>query len=285
LSLRIVTSPTESVTTETISVHAYARRHGDSLYQIAQRSKAEPRCASLSSICFRSASFKDSSTGAVVRAASSTAPPNSIRRGGWMANNSSRRAGALLGTDHIIAFCCIISFLSQCLAESCSARPRRDPPDCSDDGLSRPGRGADLDRPLSRADADVRVQGVNLHRRMDNGGLQFGDWCTLMLAAARILAPTTRCCAQAALAERGWFRWMSRRPYRFRCTSGQLSRESRWQCCGEVVSCRTYNYYRGSVITPFHRRPGQPQQAPSCSDGWCPAAERRRAVSRLSRWR
>ena len=82
----------------------------------------------------------------------------------WMANKfQSAMPGALLGTDHIIAFSTASFLPSLCLADPVR-RGRTHHRTVLDDGLSHAGRGAGLDRSLGRTDADVRVAGRDLHR-------------------------------------------------------------------------------------------------------------------------
>jgi hypothetical protein len=82
----------------------------------------------------------------------------------WMANKfQSAMPGALLGTDHIIAFLprhFYLLYASLILFSAAETHHRT----VLDDGLSHAGRGAGLDRPLSRTDADVRLAGRDLHR-------------------------------------------------------------------------------------------------------------------------
>src|SRR5258706_13272159 len=62
------------------------------------------------------------------------------------------------------------------------------------------------------------------------------------------------------LAGRGWFRWMSGAlPLPMR--SGSFQKLALAVFAATVVfNVATYNYYRGSVITPFHGGPGSPSK-------------------------
>ncbi|MGY4434905.1 hypothetical protein ACVWWO_007382 [Bradyrhizobium sp. F1.13.1] len=80
-----------------------------------------------------------------------------------MANKlQSAMPGALLGTDHIIAF--LLHHLYLLYSSLILFSGRADHWTVLDGGLSHTRRGTDLDRPLGRADADVPLAGCDLHR-------------------------------------------------------------------------------------------------------------------------
>ena len=107
----------------------------------AQRSKADAvRIAALALLL--SASFKGSSTGGGGSRRFIYAPAKlDPDAASWMANNfHSAAPGALLGTDQILPFCCVISIFSDPVQ-----RGRADRRTVVDDGLTHAGRSAGLE--------------------------------------------------------------------------------------------------------------------------------------------
>ena len=88
-----------------------------------------------------------------------------------------------------------------------------------------------------------------------------------------------------ALAERPWFRWASG-SLPLPLTDGGFKKLAFAVLAFVVVfNVGTYNYYRGSVLTPFHGGPVSPTKHHLTLSQADTSARRQRAFPRLSRWR
>ena len=174
----------------------------------------------------------------------------------WMANKfQSAMPGALLGTDHIIAFLLhhfYLLYASLILFSAAELITGL----CLMAGF------------LTRAAALVSIglsvvlmlmfgwQGATCIDEWTMAACNLAIGATLMLGGSAAFSLDSALLARKpALAERGWFRW----------TSGALPlsmRSATYQKVAYAVfaatvtfNLATYNYYRGSVITPFHGGP------------------------------
>src|SRR3984893_7126640 len=179
----------------------------------------------------------------------------------WMANKfQSAMPGALLGTDHIIAFLLHHFYLLYGSLILFSAAELIT-------GLFL------MAGFLTRAAALISI-GLSVVLMLMfgwQGATCIDEWtmaaCNLAIGATLMLggsgafsldnALLTR---KPALAERGWFRWMSGAlPLPMR--SGTFQKLALAVFATTVVfNVATYNYYRGSVITPFHGGPVSPSK-------------------------
>jgi uncharacterized membrane protein YphA (DoxX/SURF4 family) len=204
----------------------------------------------------------------------------------WMANKfQSAMPGALLGKDHIIAFLLHHFYLLYASLILFSAVELFT-------GLSL------MAGFLTRAAALVSIglsvvlmlmfgwQGATCidEWTMAAGNLAIG--ATLMLGGSGAFSLDSALLARKpALAERGWFRWISGAlPLPMR--SGKLSEIRVGDIRGNRDLQRRYlqllSRLGGNAVS---RRPGQPRRASSQSNRWGRAAERRRAIPCVSRWR
>src|SRR5882672_9109433 len=98
---------------------------------------------------------------------------------------------------------------------------------------------------------------------MDNGSLQSGDRRHADAGRQRRVLARQRAALLArkpALAERGWFRWMSG-ALPLPVGSGTFQKIALAVLAATVAfNVATYNYYRGSVSTPFHGGPVSPSK-------------------------
>src|SRR3979490_621857 len=177
----------------------------------------------------------------------------------WMANKfQSAMPGALLGTDHIIAFLLhhfyllYVSLILFSAAELIS-------------GLFL------MTGFLTRAAALVSI-GLSVVLMLMfgwQGATCIDEWTlapcncamgtTLMLGGSGAFSFDNALLARKpALAEQGWFRWMSG-ALPLPVNSGSFQKTALAVFAATVVfNVGTYNYYRGSVITPFHGGPVSP---------------------------
>jgi len=177
----------------------------------------------------------------------------------WMANKfQSAMPGALLGTDHIIGFLLHHFYLLYAALILFSAAELITGL-CLMAGL------------LTRAAALVSIglsvvlmlmfgwQGATCIDEWTMAACNLAIGATLMLGGSGAFSLDSALLArEPALAERGWFHW----------TSGALPlpmRSSTFQkfalavfAATVVFNVATYNYYRGSVVTPFHGGPVSP---------------------------
>jgi len=169
----------------------------------------------------------------------------------WMANKfQSAMPGALLGTDHIIAFLLHHFYLLYVSLILFSAAE-----------LITGTRAAAL--------VSIGLSVVLMLMFGWQGATCIDEWtmaaCNLAIGATLMLggsgafsldsALLTR---KPALAERGWFRWTSgAAPLPMRSSTFQKFALAVFAATA-IFNVATYNYYRGSVITPFHGGPVSP---------------------------
>jgi uncharacterized membrane protein YphA (DoxX/SURF4 family) len=177
----------------------------------------------------------------------------------WMANKfQSAMPGALLGTDHIIAFLLhhfYLLYVSLILFSAAELIT----------GLFL------MTGFLMRAAALVSIglsvvlmlmfgwQGATCIDEWTMAACNLAIGATLMLGGSGAFSLDNALLARKpALATRGWFRWMSGAlPLPVR--SGTFQKLALAVFAATVVfNVATYNYYRGSVITPFHGGPVSP---------------------------
>jgi thiosulfate dehydrogenase (quinone) len=179
----------------------------------------------------------------------------------WMANKfQSAMPGALLGTDHIIAFLLhhfYLLYVSLILFSAAELIT----------GLFL------MAGFLTRAAALVSI-GLSVVLMLMfgwQGATCIDEWtmaaCNLAIGATLMLGGSSAfsldnalLAGKPALARRGWFRWMSGAlPLPMR--SGAFQKLALAVFAATVVfNVATYNYYRGSVITPFHGGPVSPSK-------------------------
>ena len=177
----------------------------------------------------------------------------------WMANKfQSAMPGALLGTDHIIAFLLHHFYLLYASLILFSATELVA-------GLFL------MTGFLTRAAALVSI-GLSIVLMLMfgwQGATCIDEWtmaaCNLAIGATLMLGGSSAFSLDNALlarnptlAERGWFRWMAGAlPLPMR--SGSFQKLALAVFAATVAfNVATYNYYRGSVITPFHGGPVSP---------------------------
>jgi uncharacterized membrane protein YphA (DoxX/SURF4 family) len=179
----------------------------------------------------------------------------------WMANKfQSAMPGALLGTDHIIAFLLhhfYLLYVSLILFSAAELIT----------GLFL------MAGFLTRAAALVSIglsvvlmlmfgwQGATCIDEWTMAACNLAIGATLMLGGSGAFSLDNALLARKpALAERGWFRWMSGAlPLPMR--SGTFQKLALAVFAATVIfNVVTYNYYRGSVITPFHGGPVNPSK-------------------------
>jgi thiosulfate dehydrogenase (quinone) len=179
----------------------------------------------------------------------------------WMANKfQSAMPGALLGTDHIIAFLLhhfyllyaslILFSAAELIAGLCLMM-----------GF------------LTRAAALVSI-GLSVVLMLMfgwQGATCIDEWtmaaCNLAIGATLMLGGSgafsldnTLLARNPTLARQGWFRWMSG-ALPLPIQSGAFQKLALAVFAGAVVfNVATYNHYRGSVITPFHGGPVSPSK-------------------------
>jgi uncharacterized membrane protein YphA (DoxX/SURF4 family) len=177
----------------------------------------------------------------------------------WMANKfQSAMPGALLGTDHVIAFLLhhfYLLYISLVLFSAAELIA----------GLLL------MTGFLTRVAALVSVglsvvlmlmfgwQGATCIDEWTMGACNLAIGATLMLGGSGAFSlDSTMLARRPALATRGWFRWMSGAlPLPVR--SGSLQTLALAVFAATVAfNVATYDYYRGSVITPFHGGPVSP---------------------------
>jgi thiosulfate dehydrogenase (quinone) len=179
----------------------------------------------------------------------------------WMANKfQSAMPGALLGTDHIIAFLLHHFYLLYASLILFSAAELIT-------GLFL------MTGFLTRLAALVSIglsvvlmlmfgwQGATCIDEWTMAACNLAIGATLMLGGSSAFSLDNALLARTpTLAERGWFRWMSGAlPVPLR--SGTFQKIALAVFAGTVVfNVATYNYYRGSVVTPFHGGPVSPSK-------------------------
>src|SRR3984893_10578862 len=179
----------------------------------------------------------------------------------WMANKfQSAMPGALLGTDHIIAFLLHHFYLLYVSLILCSAAELIT-------GLFL------MTGFLTRAAALVSI-GLSVVLMLMfgwQGATCIDEWtmaaCNLAIGATLMLGGSggfsldnALLARRPALAERSWFRWMSG-ALPLRMHSGTFQKLALAIFAATVVfNVATYSYYRGSVITPFHGGPVSPSK-------------------------
>lgn len=177
----------------------------------------------------------------------------------WMANKfQSAMPGALLGTDHIIAFLLhhfyllYVSLILFSAAELITGL-------CLMAGF------------LTRAAALVSIglsvvlmlmfgwQGATCIDEWTMAACNLAIGATLMLGGSGAFSLDSALLARKpALAERAWFRWTSGAvPLPMRSSTFQKFALAVFSATA-IFNVATYNYYRGSVITPFHGGPVSP---------------------------
>ena len=177
----------------------------------------------------------------------------------WMANKfQSAMPGALLGTDHIIAFLLhhfyllYVSLILFSAAELITGL-------CLMAGL------------LTRAAALVSIglsvvlmlmfgwQGATCIDEWTMAACNLAIGATLMLGGSGAFSLDSALLARApALAERRWFRWISGAlPLPMRSSTFQNFALAVFAAT-VIFNVATYNHYRGSVVTPFHGGPVSP---------------------------
>src|SRR6266404_3543206 len=179
----------------------------------------------------------------------------------WMANKfQSAMPGALLGTDHVIAFLLHHFYLLYAALIIFSAAELIV-------GLFL------MTGFLTRAAALVSIglsvvlmlmfgwQGATCIDEWTMAACNLAIGTTLMLGGSSAFSLDNALLArQSELAERGWFRWMcGALPLPIRV--GTFQKLSLVVFVATVVfNVATYNYYRGSVVTPFHGGPVSPSK-------------------------
>src|SRR6202163_1457801 len=179
----------------------------------------------------------------------------------WMANKfQSAMPGALLGTDHIIAFLLHHFYLLYASLILFSAAELIT-------GLFL------MTGLLTRAAALVSI-GLSIVLMLMfgwQGATCIDEWtmaaCNLAIGATLMLGGSgafsldnVLLSRKPALAEQGWFRWMSG-ALPLPMHSGSFQKIALAVFAATVVfNVATYNYYRGSVITPFHGGPVSPSK-------------------------
>jgi thiosulfate dehydrogenase [quinone] large subunit len=179
----------------------------------------------------------------------------------WMANKfQSAMPGALLGTDHVIGFLLhhfyllYVSLILFSAAELIAGL------------LLMTGF-------LTRAAALVSMglsvvlmlmfgwQGATCIDEWTMAACNLAIGATLMLGSSGAFSLDSALLARRpALAERGWFRWMSG-ALPLPIHSGTFQKLALTVFAATVVfNVATYNYYRGSVVTPFHGGPVSPSK-------------------------
>jgi thiosulfate dehydrogenase (quinone) len=177
----------------------------------------------------------------------------------WMANKfQSAMPGALLGTDHIIAFLLhhfYLLYVSLILFSAAELIT----------GLFL--MAGFLTRAAGLVSVGLSVvlmlmfgwQGATCIDEWTMAACNLAIGATLMLGGSGAFSLDNALLARKpALAKRGWFRWMSGAlPLPMR--SGAFQKLALAVFAATVVfNVATYNYYRGSVITPFHGGPVSP---------------------------
>jgi uncharacterized membrane protein YphA (DoxX/SURF4 family) len=177
----------------------------------------------------------------------------------WMANKfQSAMPGALLGTDHIIAFLLQHFYLLYASLILFSAAELIT-------GLFL--MTGFLTRAAALASIGLSVvlmlmfgwQGATCIDEWTMAACNLAIGATLMLGGSGAFSLDNALLARRpALAERGWFRWMSGAlPLPLR--SGAFEGLALAVFAATVAfNVATYNYYRGSVVTPFHGGPVSP---------------------------
>src|SRR6202011_4678317 len=179
----------------------------------------------------------------------------------WMANKfQSAMPGALLGTDHVIAFLLhhfYLLYVSLILFSAAELIA----------GLFL------MTGFLTRVAALTSV-GLSVALMLMfgwQGATCIDEWtmaaCNLAIGATLTLGGSgafsldnALLARQPALADRGWFRWMSG-ALPLPVHSGTFQKLALAAFAATVVfNVATYNYYRGSVITPFHGGPVSPSK-------------------------
>jgi uncharacterized membrane protein YphA (DoxX/SURF4 family) len=179
----------------------------------------------------------------------------------WMANKfQSAMPGALLGTDHIIAFLLHHFYLLYASLILFSAVELIT-------GLFL--MAGFLTRVAALASIGLSVvlmlmfgwQGATCIDEWTMAACNLAIGATLMLGGSRAFSLDNALLARKpALAERGWFRWMSG-ALPLPMHSGTFQKIALAVFAATVVfNVATYNYYRGSVVTPFHGGPVSPSK-------------------------
>jgi uncharacterized membrane protein YphA (DoxX/SURF4 family) len=179
----------------------------------------------------------------------------------WMANKfQSAMPGALLGTDHIIAFLLHHFYLLYASLILFSAAELIT-------GLFL------MSGFLTRAAALVSIglsvvlmlmfgwQGATCIDEWTMAACNLAIGATLMLGGSAAFSLDNALIARIpALAERGWFRWMSG-ALPLPVQSSTFQKFALAVLAATVVfNVATYNHYRGSVVTPFHGGPVSPSK-------------------------
>jgi thiosulfate dehydrogenase (quinone) len=179
----------------------------------------------------------------------------------WMANKfQSAMPGALLGTDHIIAFLLhhfYLLYVSLILFSAAELIA----------GLFL--MTGFLTRAAALASMGLSValmlmfgwQGATCIDEWTMAACNLAIGATLMLGGSGAFSLDSALLAhKPALAERGWFRWMSG-ALPLPIHSGTFQNLALAVFAATVVfNVATYSYYRGSVITPFHGGPVSPSK-------------------------
>jgi uncharacterized membrane protein YphA (DoxX/SURF4 family) len=179
----------------------------------------------------------------------------------WMANKfQSAMPGALLGTDHIIAFLLhhfYLLYASLILFSGAELITGL----CLMSGF--------LTRVAALASIGFSVvlmlmfgwQGATCIDEWTMAACNLAIGATLMLGGSGAFSVDNALLARRpALAERGWFRWMSGAlPLPIRSDAFQILALAVFAAT-VAFNVATYNYYRGSVITPFHGGPVSPSK-------------------------
>jgi uncharacterized membrane protein YphA (DoxX/SURF4 family) len=179
----------------------------------------------------------------------------------WMANKfQSAMPGALLGTDHIIAFLLhhfYLLYASLILFSGAELITGL----CLMTGF--------LTRVAALASIGFSVvlmlmfgwQGATCIDEWTMAACNLAIGATLMLGGSGAFSVDNALLARRpALAERGWFRWMSGAlPLPIRSDAFQKLALAVFAAT-VVFNVATYDYYRGSVITPFHGGPVSPSK-------------------------
>jgi thiosulfate dehydrogenase [quinone] large subunit len=179
----------------------------------------------------------------------------------WMANKfQSAMPGALLGTDHIIAFLLHHFYLLYASLILFSAAELIT-------GLFL--MAGFLTRAAALASIGLSVvlmlmfgwQGATCIDEWTMAACNLAIGATLMLGGSGAFSVDSALLARRpAIAERGWFRWMSGAlPLPVKTATFQKLALAVFAAT-VVFNVATYNYYRGSVITPFHGGPVSPSK-------------------------
>jgi thiosulfate dehydrogenase [quinone] large subunit len=179
----------------------------------------------------------------------------------WMANKfQSAMPGALLGTDHIIAFLLHHFYLLYASLILFSGAELITGLFLMTGFLTRAAALASIGLSVALM-LMFGWQGATCIDEWTMAACNLAIGATLMLGGSGAYSLDKALLARKpALAERGWFRWMSG-ALPLPMQSGTFQKLALVVFAATAVfNVATYNYYRGSVITPFHGGPVSPSK-------------------------